>query len=182
MTNTNSAQFNTDTPPRTWHVEIAGTRQGPMSADQVRQFIASGKLNRKSLAWYTGAPDWQPLSSTEFAAAFADTPPPLSGSAIPNGLVWTLAFAPLIGAFLGGLLAGMMRMSPNSFWWVTLVLNIGLSLADEKRLKAAGHDTVKMGAAWIVPVYLYKRAQVLSQSLSYFYAWVICFVVSLVLG
>ena len=33
-----------------------------------------------------------------------------------------------------------------------------------KESKKAGHDTSKMGSAWIVPVYLYKRAHVLKQN------------------
>ena len=170
------------TPPRTWHVEIDGQRKGPMTKSQIDQLIGDGKLSRDSLVWHTGAPDWQPLSATEFSAGFANTPPPLTGKAIPNGLVWTLAFAPLLGAFLGGLFAGMLRMDPNSFWWVTLALNVVLSLMDERRLKGAGYDTARMGSAWLVPVYLYKRAQVLNQNLAYFITWVVCFAVSLIFG
>jgi len=51
---------------------------------------------------------------------------------------------------------------------------------DERKLKAAGHDTKKMGGAWLVPVYLYKRARVLKHNLAYFIVWVVCFVAILV--
>lgn len=169
-------------PPSTWHVEVRGERKGPMSASQVRGLVQSGQLTRDSLAWQPGAADWQPLHSVPaFAQEFHAVPPPLSGKAIPNGIVWTLAFAPLIGQFIGGLFAYSVKAHPDSFWWITLLLNIGLSLSDEKKLKAAGHDTKQMGSAWIVPVYLYKRATILKQPLSYFIAWCVCFVLSLVL-
>ena len=91
-----------------------------------------------------------------------------------------LAFAPLIGEFIAGLLGGLTKSSMDKFWWVTLALNIGLSLLDERKLKAAGHDTKAMGGAWLVPVYLYKRAQVLKHNLAYFIVWVVCFVAILV--
>jgi hypothetical protein len=167
-------------PPSTWHVEVRGERKGPMSASQVRTLLQSGQLTRDSLAWQPGAADWQPLHSLPaFAQEFHAVPPPLSGKAIPNGLVWTLAFGPLLGYFLGAVIAGIAKAPIHDFWWVTLILNIGLSLADEKKLKAAGYDTKQMGGAWLIPVYLYKRATVLKQPLGYFITWVVCFVLTL---
>ena len=165
--------------PETWHVEQKGERKGPFSTVQVTEMIRSKQLTRDSLCWWTGEVNWTPLYSTAFSSHFDHEPPPLTGAAVSNGLVWTLAFAPLIGEFIAGLFAGASRSSINNFWWVTLALNIGLSLLDERKLKAAGHDTKKMGGAWIVPVYLYKRSQVLKQNLAYFIVWVVCFVVML---
>ena len=178
MTELNTLDSITATPqkPEAWHIEQKGERKGPFSAAQVTDMIRSNQLTRDSLCWRPGTADWTPLSSTAFASHFDHEPPPLTGAAVSNGLVWTLAFAPLIGEFIAGLFAGASRSSINNFWWVTLTLNIGLSLLDERKLKAAGHDTKKMGGAWIVPVYLYKRSQVLKQSLAYFIVWVVCFV------
>ena len=96
-------------------------------------------------------------------------------------MVWGLAFAPVLGELLAGFLAGLSQRSLDSFWWVTLALNIVLSLIDERRLRAAGHDTKKMGAAWLVPVYLYKRATVLKQNRAYFIVWCVCFALLFVL-
>jgi GYF domain 2 len=163
----------------TWHVEQNGTRKGPFSATQIADLISSSQLTRDSLCWRPGTAGWTPLSSTSFASKFDHEPPPLTGAAVSNGLVWTLAFAPLIGEFIAGMLAGASRTTIGKFWWVTLALNIGLSLLDERKLKAAGHDTKKMGGAWLVPVYLYKRSQVLKQNLAYFIVWVVCFLAML---
>ena len=178
MTELNTLDSITATPqkPEAWHIEQKGERKGPFSAAQVTDMIRSNQLTRDSLSWRPGSADWTPLSSTAFSTHFDHEPPPLTGAAVSNGLVWTLAFAPLIGEFIAGLFAGASRSSINNFWWVTLALNIGLSLLDERKLKAAGHDTKKMGGAWIVPVYLYKRSQVLKQSLAYFIVWVVCFI------
>jgi hypothetical protein len=61
---------------------------GPVSADEVRHWIADGRLNAQSLAWAEGTADWKPLGSfSEFADALRTqaAPPPLSGAAMPPG-------------------------------------------------------------------------------------------------
>ena len=55
-----------------------------MTKSQIDQLIGNGKLSRDSLVWHTGAPDWQPLSATEFSAGFANTPPPLTSPSSPT--------------------------------------------------------------------------------------------------
>lgn len=115
----------------------------------------------------------------------------MNGQEPGSVLVWILAFAPAIGLALEFYIAGaMFPHSPNlphavaasgAFGFVTFVLNIGLSLWDEKRLKRAGVDTATFGNwAWLVPVYLYRRAKALNHHPAYFVVWVVCFV--LVLG
>lgn len=80
-----------------------------------------------------------------------------------NVLVWILAFIPAIGALFefGTLLF--------------LVVNIVLCTLDEKNLKKAGYDTESLGSAWLIPVYLYKRAKYLKHTLAYFIAWCVTF-------
>lgn len=113
----------------------------------------------------------------------ADAPP--SGKAADNGVVWVLAFAPLIGYLLEYVVAYLVNnsewsaevaMRSKSYWYITLLLNIGLSFLDEKRLEHAGCDTSKFkGMVWLVPVYLYQRAQALHHNLAYFIVWLVCF-------
>jgi hypothetical protein len=162
-----------------WHYEMNGTRSGPVSENDIHELIAANKLGRGSFVWRKGMSEWVKLDTTAFGARFANEPPPLTGAAVSNTLVWWLAFGPLVGEFIAGMLAGATDKSIDKFWWVTLVLNIALSVADEKKLKQAGHDTSQMGAAYIVPVYLFKRAKILNQSNSYFIVWVVLFCLSL---
>jgi hypothetical protein len=80
-----------------------------------------------------------------------------------NALVWILAWIPLIGTlFEFGTL-------------VFLVINIVLCLIDENQLEKAGYETSSLGSAWLIPVYLYKRAKMLGNSLAYFIVWCVCF-------
>jgi hypothetical protein len=162
-----------------WHYELNGARLGPVSHSEILSLISNSKLVRGSFVWKKGMSDWAALDSTEFLSQFSDSPPPLTGEAISNTLVWWLAFAPLVGVFIAGLLSGITHKSIGDFWWTTLVLNISLSLLDEKKLKKAGHNTEKMGSAWIVPLYLFNRAKVLKQNNAYFIVWVVLFCLSL---
>jgi hypothetical protein len=162
-----------------WHYELNGVRTGPVTEDEMAELISSNKLGRGSFVWKKGMTDWMTLEKTAFSDRFANEPPPLTGAAVSNTVVWWLAFAPLIGLFIEEFLSGATHKSPNDFWWVTLVLNIALSIADEKKLKQAGHKTDQMGPSFIVPVYLFKRAKILNQSNSYFIVWLVLFGLSL---
>lgn len=107
-------------------------------------------------------------------------PPPLTGSAVNNSVVWVVAFAPIIGELLQHIIAGGTRSNPANLWFITLALNIVLCGVDNRILTQAGHNTKKLGGwVFLVPVYLFKRAQLLNQSLTYFIVWIICFFVSL---
>ena len=59
---------------------------------------------------------------------------------------------------------------------VTVILNIALSILDERKLRKAGWDTNKIrGMVWLVPVYLFKRAKLLEQNLAYLIVWLVAF-------
>ncbi|MDR6212996.1 hypothetical protein [Paracidovorax wautersii] len=104
-------------------------------------------------------------------------------------MVWTLAFAPLIGKALAWVLAHALHatayaaetaLGSGRYFWVPLLLNIGLCVTDEKRLAKAGVDTQRLGSAFLVPVYLFKRAALLGhQPPAYFIVWVVCFAAAL---
>jgi hypothetical protein len=61
---------------------------GPVSTDEVRAWIADGRLNAQSLAWTEGAADWKPLGAfPEFADALREKalPQPLTGARLLPG-------------------------------------------------------------------------------------------------
>ena len=60
-----------------------GKEYGPVSADQLRQWITQGRAVRDTKVQAEGATDWKPLSEIpEFAAAFAA--PPISSTSQPQ--------------------------------------------------------------------------------------------------
>ena len=60
---------------------------GPVTSDQVREWISTGRANAQTLASFEGAP-WKPLSSyPEFADALRTaTPPPLPPGTVPGAM------------------------------------------------------------------------------------------------
>ncbi len=110
----------------------------------------------------------------------SQTPPPLTGGAVNNTLVWITAFVPILGLGLQYVIASVLNGNPDNLWFVSWVLNTLICIMDGRVLSHAGIDTSKFGSwAGLVPVYLYKRARALSQSLGYFATWMVCFVVSI---
>lgn len=170
-----------------WHVEQNGERKGPLATEVVERMVGEKVLDRDSLCWQPGMQNWQPLNATPLARLFADEPPPLHPSTAPSEIVWALAFAPVIGLLLEETVAHLTATPVqkayavawdahiNELWWITLVLNVALSLLDERRLKKRGFNTKKMGQAWLVPVYLYRRAKTLGDKPVHFVVWMVGF-------
>ena len=173
-----------------WFYEEKGKRKGPVSESEMIQLINSAAISRGTSVWKQGFPDWLKVENTDLQIHLDNSvPPPLSGEHINNTIVWVLAFAPLIGQFLEGIVAGAIHgdfelatqaVADNDYWFVTLGLNIALSFFDERRVKSAGHNTDKFnGWVWLVPVYLYQRAKATRQNLAYFIVWMVCFVLAI---
>lgn len=175
-----SSPQSTLSPPGTeaeWFYSINGNRFGPASEIQILDLIQRGILNDQAMIWSRSMPEWQPILQSRFADFLRNPnmPPPLPGKAVDNTIVWILAFAPLIGVMLEGFFSGLTGIAEDSLWFITLALNIVLCICDEKKLKAAGHDTSRMGGAWIVPVYLFRRAKALNHKYAYFIVWCVLF-------
>lgn len=175
---------------KAWFYEDKGERKGALDEGQMIALIQAGKLTYGSMVWKKGMANWTLIEQTEMRQYLEETsPPPLTGAAVNNRIVWVLAFAPIIGYLLESFVGGLMgnseaqwerAMSENRYWYVTLILNIALCLFDEKRLKKAGHDISRFkGWVFVVPVYLYQRAKLLRHNLAYFIVWIACFVISL---
>lgn len=174
-----------------WFYEDRGERKGPVDEQTVVALIQAGVLTYGNEVWRQGLAEWVRLESSDFRTYLEQkSPPPVTGARVNNTVVWVLAFAPLIGYFLESLLAIMVRggneyhasmdMAEARYWYISVLLNIGLSWWDSKRLQKAGHDTSRFsGWVWIVPVYLYQRARTLQQSLAYFIVWLVLFILVL---
>ena len=53
-----------------------GQTAGPFSADQIRQQIAAGQINRQTLIWMEGMTDWQAAATVPAVAPLLTTAPP----------------------------------------------------------------------------------------------------------
>ena len=176
-----------------WHYEKNGVRHDNVTEADITERIQRGELNASTLVWQQGMTEWQPLSATPLADVLKQcaVPPALPGNRMPGSVVWTLAFAPLIGYALEMWTAGLSGMefeeayaavTEGQYWFITLILNIALGYLDERRLRKSGVDTAAFGwLAWLVPFYLWRRAKALGQKPAYFWVWLVTLTVT-VLG
>lgn len=176
-----------------WFYEKNGQRIGGVSQTTIIQSINNQTLSYGSLVWKAGFPEWMKIENTELRQYLEQaSPPPLTGQHVSNSIVWVLAFAPIIGFFLEAMVASLVHdgdeylietaIINGTYWYITVILNIALSLWDANRLKKLGTDTKKFDVwAWLVPVYLFQRAQALNHNRAYFAVWVMSFVFILVI-
>jgi len=167
-----------------WYYSHDGKRIGPVNTNSITQLVGSGTVTGKTLVWQNGMPDWIMAHQTDLASLFALTrnePPPLMGEEVNNNLVWVIAFAPIISAFLRVMLGAMFGMPSSNLWWIAIIINVSLCVTDISQLKNAGHNTKNMGiwALLFMPAYLFVRASRLRQNNSYAIAWVISFFISI---
>ncbi len=160
----------------TWYYSKNGTRNGPFTIDQMKGFAASSVIGLDTKVW-AGAGDWVSLKETELAASVPPLsgPPPLASSDVDNRFVWALVGVQIIGALLG-------LLFDINIGWLILIINVILCVVDERRLKAAGYAAPETYWAVLIPVYLWKRANLIGHSKNYFYAWIAGFVLLVIVG
>ncbi len=158
-------------PDAQWYYVKDGERIGPLSESQMAALIKEGKLDRGASVWRSGRPTWDLLESTELERHIAG-PPPLTGQHVNNTVVWFLAFAPLVSLWVP-------HENTLMNWIVPLSLNTVLAYLDFHVLKKGGTDMSKIKSpVWLIPVYLYQRAVLLRQNLTYFIVWIVCLLVA----
>jgi TM2 domain-containing membrane protein YozV len=60
-------------------VGVDGQQYGPVSAEELRRWIADKRANAQTLAQAEGGPEWKPLGSfSEFASELKAVPPPIA--------------------------------------------------------------------------------------------------------
>lgn len=188
------------TGPAEWFYADGGRRVGPVAAEELNRMVADGAIPRTTLVWRSGMPDWVKIADSKMAKEAAPTaPPPLSSSGIANGCIWALALAPFWGAILHyigvyayltathappSLLDALAEHTVQKTWYIPWVLNWSLAMADEQVLIAAGWKSDKLNK-WLtilVPIYIYKRDQLVGANMTRFFVWIGALIVSIVLA
>jgi membrane protease subunit (stomatin/prohibitin family) len=61
-----------------FYAAVGGAQAGPFNLDVIRQMIGAGQLQRDTLVWKAGMPQWVPAAGApELAGLFPPAPPPL---------------------------------------------------------------------------------------------------------
>jgi prepilin-type processing-associated H-X9-DG protein len=126
---------------------------GPISADQLRQWIAANRVNAQTKVQEAGSPDWRSLAEfAEFAAALngrvppAPTPPGLGASA-PQARTSRLAIASLVLGILGLFTCGVTAL-------VGLILGIVSMVKINKSNGALGGRGLALAGTIVSAVFL----------------------------
>lgn len=161
-----------------WHYEINGKRQKPISLLEIKSLIKNKTLNQDSIVWKTGFDNWKKISETELSKfVSSNEPPPLLGDKVNNTFIWILAFAPIFGIIIER------KLFPNGSYLFWFLLNSALAILDDIKLKNAGYKTNNLvWAIFLVPVYIWRRANLTKQSKSYFWVWIVSFIISIVIS
>ena len=85
-------------------VGVDGRQYGPVSAEELRRWIADKRANAQTLVQAEGSPDWKPLGSfPEFASELKPVPPPIAPPSAIASRASNKIPAGVCGILLGGL-------------------------------------------------------------------------------
>jgi hypothetical protein len=161
-----------------WCYVLYGQKNGPIEHAQMLSLIASGVVKPTTSVW-CGGDTWLAAQDTLLGRSFVQPtrhePPALAAQDIDNRYVWMVVAVPIVGLCIE-LLAG------KSLFWVYWIMNIGLCMLDERKLRQAGHQAPDKSWALVIPAYLWKRTQILGQPKHYFWAWVATWVLSIIMA
>ena len=66
-----------------FHAELNGQAAGPLTVDQLRQYVNAGQLTPNSNVWAPGMPNWVPAQSVPALAPLFAAPPPATPPPLP---------------------------------------------------------------------------------------------------
>lgn len=165
---------------RIWHYEVDGRREGPITASELRAMKMSSEMRRDTLVWNSevGGP-WRPISEVDLSHVVRSVQP----SAVSDGLAWAIAMVPILGAFAELILQDDGYLDPDS----TVAFKVYSLLYAVLAFLDVSHIRGQVGTArgigwwfWLPPVYLFKRARLLGQSLACFVTWFVTTVLAVV--
>ena len=121
-----------------------GREYGPITADQLRQWIAEGRANAQTRVLPEGAAEWQPLSAfPEFFAAAAGAAPPTSLMPAPAASGLALVNGPAVGLMVVAILGFLLQVT-------SLIVHLGFSAAAASQMPEQAWSQMFSGTMGIV--------------------------------
>ncbi len=133
-----------------------------------------------TLVWNPGlGSEWKRLAEVHphSVPEKADAPPPLPTSTpkASSLFAWAIALVPIVGGFIQMVLAADRALPRQgavlSVYFVVYTILCTLDSNHIKNSRASSELPIRW--FWLVPVYLYKRARILKEPLTYFWAWIV---------
>lgn len=172
-----------------WYFEQDGGRQGPVPLESLLALLANKSVSADTLVWNASfGPVWKKLGEVQPPAIPTDTagPPPLPQAKPKAGnfFAWTIALFPIIGSAVE--LVATADVGANAHRGITGILyflaySVLCALDAGQIRKGGATEAAPIFWFWLVPVYLYKRARALKQSLALLWVWIAALLVGLVM-
>lgn len=166
-----------------WFYYLGNQRMGPVSSREIAGSLHAGTLDRNTLIWKSGMPDWAPLHRTALSALAPHLMPPAPLQAVSDVYAWLLAVFPMaVGTVLAMLGVKYIGIALG-IWSLTLLFWV----LDVREIK----KTTDRFDAWVwtiflfMGVYLFIRASKAGQRYGYAIVWCvfyICFIAAYVLS
>ncbi len=121
-----------------------GTEYGPVTADQIRQWIAEGRASGQTLAQAEGAPGWKPISAfPEFAGSVAAAPQPFAPP-VSDDAARARAASLLAGPFIGLLITAIAGiLAAIGYWRFIQMVRAGYDFSKSAFLTAEQISQIK---------------------------------------
>ncbi len=181
--NNATSSFTTNADTRQWFYYKGEYKMGPVSTEDMKEYINRGAVSRDTWVWATGFSDWIKAEQTELMGYMQNTAQGLPADAISEKWIWALSTVPLaLSIFLPSILVGI-GFPEYLATIAVIILNIVFITADIKELRNAGKDA----GAWLflgfilVPIYIFVRESKTNKNYIPGIAWCVLFVISLFL-
>ncbi len=164
-----------------WYFEQSGSRHGPVTLETLLSFLKSKMVTGDTPCLESGSRQRVEAARVRFihkASRRRQTrspPLPKSTPKASSFFAWTIALVPIVGGFIQMVLAADGALPrEGAVLCVYFVVYTILCTLDSNHIKnSRASSDLPIRWFWLVPVYLYKRARILRQPLTYLWAWVI---------
>lgn len=167
-----------------WYYVRNGEQVGPVNIQEIQCLVEDKKIGPETKVW-DGEGDWKTAKNTDLSRFFknpeSNIPPPLIGADIDNKFVWAIVAIPIIGSIIQLIPEILKLITVIQLALFYFVANTTCCILDMKKLKAAGQKAPISWMVLIIPVYLWKRADLLNHKKHYFWAWIAVFISSVII-
>ena len=183
-----------------WFYLDRGNKIGPVSSSDIATLFNADKIDRETHVWNATMKEWKVITETELNTIFPSSQsPPIPPTQINNNLIWIVALLPVIAEVLKQIMVASLghpfgpfaqiaydenlKIIKGVFPILFLAANIGLCWKDEALLAKSGYNTKNMmwAAVFLVPAYLFWRANKLKQFPWYAITWFVAVIFSIAL-
>jgi len=135
-----------------WYIKN-GKNIGPYNESEMNELIHCGEIDRKTPVWCTGMKNWCDADTSLPSLAF-DKAASEKAKHVNNRFAWALAIVPF-AAYIFSVLTGF-----SNFFHIFILLNLIFWGFDQDNLRISGYRLSgwMYSGMWMVPVYLFVRA------------------------